>query len=223
MHIGIIGDIINSKKIKNRDEVQIKLKSILNSINDEYKDSIAANFIITLGDEFQGLLTSPEKLMEIIDKIRIEIYPIKIRFGIGIGEIVTEINKEMAIGADGPAYHIARKMIDDLKVSNKANSKISTSGNIKISLSNYNIIIELINSNLNLCELIEDRWSEKQRELISKIIYKKISQREVAEEIGITQSSVQRRLKSSGYYDYLNSRNTINRALAELWGEYCAD
>ena len=29
MHIGIIGDIINSKKIKNRDEVQIKLKSIL--------------------------------------------------------------------------------------------------------------------------------------------------------------------------------------------------
>ena len=39
----------------------------------------------------------------------------KLRFGIGVGEISTVINPEMALGADGPGYYNARKAIEDLK------------------------------------------------------------------------------------------------------------
>ena len=56
IYVAIIGDIIDSKKIKNRNEVQQKLKHVLSKINQSYDDIIAANFIISLGDEFQGLL-----------------------------------------------------------------------------------------------------------------------------------------------------------------------
>ncbi len=59
-----------------------------NSTND-----IASDFMITLGDEFQGLLTSGFHLVQIIDYIERSLFPIKLRFGVGIGEIHTEIKR----------------------------------------------------------------------------------------------------------------------------------
>ena len=56
MYFAIIGDIIASKTISNRSEVQNHLKRILDQVNEEYKSNIASRFSITLGDEFQGLL-----------------------------------------------------------------------------------------------------------------------------------------------------------------------
>ena len=71
--------------------------------------------MITLGDEFQGLLNNPAYAIEIVKYIQRELYPVKLRFGIGIGEISTEINQKAAIGADGPAFYAAREIINFLK------------------------------------------------------------------------------------------------------------
>ena len=57
-YIAIIGDIKNSKKIVDRGAIQEHLKKILDNINLKYSDCIASKFTITLGDEFQGLLTT---------------------------------------------------------------------------------------------------------------------------------------------------------------------
>ena len=51
--------------------------------------------MITLGDEFQGLLKNGSAAVFIIDKIEREMYPIKFRFGLGVGEITTDINSNM--------------------------------------------------------------------------------------------------------------------------------
>ncbi len=59
-------------------------------INTKYHSVIAAKFTITLGDEFQGLLSSPEVLMDIVDYIKVHLHPIKVRFGIGFGDMSTE-------------------------------------------------------------------------------------------------------------------------------------
>ena len=71
-YIAIIGDIKNSKNIKERNILQKKLDKILNEVNEIYSDSISSKFIITLGDEFQGLLHSGKNLMEIIYYIKKE-------------------------------------------------------------------------------------------------------------------------------------------------------
>ena len=119
--IAIIGDIIDSKKIdeNNRRVLQSKLSSILSEINEEYKEDIVSNFIITLGDEFQGLLNKSRYLLEIIEKIQFNISDVQFRFGLGIGKIYTDINREASIGSDGPAYHKARKSISVLKNNKK--------------------------------------------------------------------------------------------------------
>ena len=110
MYYAIIGDIKNSKEIDNRYEVQNKLKKILDDINLKYKADIKANFLITLGDEFQGLLNSPAFALEIVKYIQRELYPVKLRFGIGIGEISTAINQKAAIGADGRLFMLPERL-----------------------------------------------------------------------------------------------------------------
>ena len=217
MYVAIIGDIIHSKSILNRRNIQIKLKDVLEQINKEYIQEVSAKFIITLGDEFQGLLSSTNNILQIIDRIQFEMYPVRIRFGIGFGEIETEIIKDMAIGADGPAYHYAREMINYIKICEKG--KMFGSTNIMFKSDTHIDLITLINSSLQLCSYLERNWTDKQRILLKLMILKQKKQQEAATELGIEQSSVQRRLKAAGYYDYISVKASINTILRENWGE----
>lgn len=219
MYFAIIGDIVDSRKLINRSEVQDKLNQVLKDINIQYEENIAARFLVTLGDEFQGLLSNPKDLFQIIDKIKFEMYPVKIRFGVGIGTIDTSINREMALGADGPAYHYARNIIEEIKVLNKANSKSQYSTDIGVSSTYEPNLVSLINCNLSLCYFIEEKWTDKQRDLIKRIMFSNKTQREIAKELDLAQSSVQRRLKSSGYYNYIYVKKSLEEALMNLWGE----
>ena len=112
----IIGDMIDSKKIIDRKNTQIRLKKVLSEINNKYAKDIASKFTITLGDEFQGLLKSKNNIMNIIFDIEMEMSPISLRFGIGVGEISTEINFEYSSEIDGSSYHRARTMIEKLEI-----------------------------------------------------------------------------------------------------------
>ena len=218
MYYAIIGDIVHSREIssKHRSEVQNNLKLVLKEINSRYTGDISAKFIVTIGDEFQGLLHRPEHLLKIIDVIQFKLFPIRLRFGIGIGEITTEINREMALGADGPAYHNARSVIEFIKVSEKGKQNGSANVLIKASARELELMISLMNSSLQLCSFIEGKWTGKQRELIRKMIFEGMTQTEAAKELGIVQSSVQRRLKSAGYYDYSNARELIAQTLLRI-------
>lgn len=56
-YVAIIGDIIDSKNIEHRQEIQTKLLNTLDRINSKYSQSIVSKFKITLGDEFEGLMS----------------------------------------------------------------------------------------------------------------------------------------------------------------------
>lgn len=137
-YYAIIGDIKRSKKIENRCEIQEKLKKILDNVNSIYNNDISAKFLITLGDGFQGLLEITAPILEIIKYIQREIYPIKLRFGVGIGNVSTLINHEAAIGADGPAFYAAREMIEFLREQEKKLKK--QAADIQISVYEKNVL-----------------------------------------------------------------------------------
>ncbi|HHW45393.1 MAG TPA: hypothetical protein GXX17_00605 [Clostridiales bacterium] len=214
-YIAVIGDIINSKKIPNRNEVQNKLKAILKQINQKYGDDIESNFMITLGDEFQGLLNSGKNLIKIISEIEFAMFPIKIRFGIGIGAIETEINKEMPFGADGPAYHNARQMIEELKSRDKKYE--ANHSNIMICSQGNNAQADtLLNTILSLCSAIKAKWTPRQIEIISCYIESGKNQLRAAEKLGINQSSVNRSLNYSDFYTYEKAMDVVNSVLSEI-------
>ena len=113
--VAVIGDIKDSRHLENRKEVQTHMQTILEQVNEKYEEYIASRFLITLGDEFQGLLYTGENVLHIISEIRMQLYPVHLRFGIGFGQITTDIRAEMALGADGPGYYRAREAIERLK------------------------------------------------------------------------------------------------------------
>lgn len=214
-YIAIIGDIIESKKINNRFEIQGQLKKILDDVNEKYTDDIESKFMITLGDEFQGLMRSGESVIDIIEYIQIKMYPIQIRFGIGIGDIVTEINNLMPIGADGSAYHHARKMINNLKHVEKKNKKVDA--NIMISSDGNHADLELLlNTILSLCTSIKDKWTDRQREVTFDCLLNGDNQREVASRLEIGQPSVHKLLSKADYYSYKNAMDIISQALSNI-------
>jgi len=212
-YIAIIGDIIESKKIADRNEVQIKLRQKLRDINEKYKDDIASKFMITLGDEFQGLLKRGRDAMNIISEIELDMFPVKLRFGVGIGRIDTEINAEIPLGADGPAYHQARKMINLLK--DKEKHYKESYANIMIASESDRIDV-LLNAILSLSATLKNKWTKRQIEIINCYMNCGSNQYKTAEKLSITQSSVNKALDSASFYSYKKALDTVSMVLSEI-------
>lgn len=214
-YVAIIGDIKESKKIFDRNYVQNKLRNVLEDINKAYAKDISSKFIITLGDEFQGLLCSGANVMNIILELERKMYPVKIRFGVGVGGITTGINNEMAIGADGPGYYKARSAIEYLK--EKEKRKQTNPADIRIEVDGDNQVSEImINTILSLMTVIKEDWTDRQREIIWDMLEHQDSQASVAKRLNIKQPSVQKSLANGKYYAYKDAMEIIGEALAEI-------
>lgn len=214
-YIAIIGDIKQSKLIDNRNTVQEKLKKVLKEINKKYESDISSKFIITLGDEFQGLLCKGKNVMHIITDIERKMYPIKIRFGVGVGEITTAINSEMAIGADGPGYYKARDAIKYLKQNEKKRKTNISDIRIEVQGDNQASTM-MINTILSLLTVIKESWTDRQREIIWDMMEYQDSQIDVAKRFHIQQPAVQKNLANGKYYEYKEGIDTIGTALQEI-------
>lgn len=208
----IIGDIINSKKIDDREQVQTTFKKILHEINQKYATEIASQFTITLGDEFQGLLKNSNHVIKIITEIEMAIAPIKMRFGIGVGEVSTAINIESSSEIDGPAYHRARAMIEELVANERQYSKRKT--NILIASQDTNKEIDLLlNAILSVCTALKSKWTVRQWEVIETYLNNEENQYRAAEKLGIGQSSVSKALNAAEFASYKSAMDTVNAFL----------
>jgi len=214
-YIAVIGDIKDSKKINNRSEIQKKLRQVLDEINKKYDTDISSKFIITLGDEFQGLLCNGANTLQIISEIERKMYPIKIRYGVGVGAITTEVNKEMSLGADGPGYYKARDAIEYLKEDEKKNQTNAADIRFEVDSENQSTTI-MINTILSLLTAIKDLWSERQQEIVWDMLEHQDSQVDVANRLKIKQPAVQKSLAKAKYYAYKDALDTIGKALEEI-------
>ena len=113
-YLVIIGDMIGSRKVIDRSLVQKRLASQLALIN-QHTETLISPYTLTLGDEFQAVFQAPGGLFASLLSITDAIFPQEIRFAIAAGAITTVINREQAIGMDGPAFHRARDLIVELK------------------------------------------------------------------------------------------------------------
>lgn len=216
-YVAVIGDIVCSRTLRDRGEVQQKLWGVLQAVNERYEEDIASDFMITLGDEFQGLLKRGAITMDIVEEIEDRMYPVSIRFAIGVGEITTDIDRRLPLGADGPAYHNARRVMNELK---SAEKKPKSPGAYKMMASqgdNGGTDL-LLNSILMLCSVIKRDWSPRQREIISA--YRACGdQSRAADSLGITQSSVHKGLTNANYYSYQSALDTMAKAFSEIGGD----
>lgn len=107
----MICDIKNSKRISNREEVQYRLIDTLKEANRTFHASLACPFIITLGDEWQGLFKYPSNYTEVIDFFRSRLKEVEFYCGIGIGEVSIHDFELTVNQLDGPSFHNARQAV----------------------------------------------------------------------------------------------------------------
>ena len=117
-YMTMVCDIKKSHQLENREAVQYQIIDMLKEANGRFSDSIVAPFIITLGDEWQGLLKNRPNYSEILSFFHQKLGKIDFYCGIGVGE-VTINNFELTVNQlDGPSFHKARKAINLAKEQN---------------------------------------------------------------------------------------------------------
>lgn len=207
-YVGLIGDVVESKKIPFQERInfQENLQKDLEYFNELYKNQIAAKLTITLGDEFQGLFLEATPIFELITYLSVK-YPYKIRYGIGIGTLYTNIVEGQAIGSDGPVWWNARSSLQDLKkVTNKDNTVLIKGINDKS-------LEELLNISLTLSNFTS-KWTKTQKNLIEFIIrnYRltnNFKQIELAHKLDVPKSTISRLLNRSNYMIFAKLINVI--------------
>src|SRR3989449_8355603 len=116
VYVAAIADATASRLLPpaRRARLQAELRAALPDLNRRYRRALAARFAVTLGDELQGLLTSPAPVWDVAHFIRARFPDIAWVVACGRGPISTPL-AATAPEVDGPCFHEARAALDRAK------------------------------------------------------------------------------------------------------------
>lgn len=195
----IIADIKGSKKMKamERHEWQLFLKSAIVQINENWKEVVEAPFMITKGDEFQGVLNNTIEAHAIVIEFERLLTPLEMRYGIGLGSI-QKMGANIPIEMDGPAFHRANTALNAAK-KNKKHIHFN---------SGTNTLDMYINTLYGLIYAIKRKWSATTVSRYWK--YKELGTYEkVADIEGVTAQAVWDSLRNASAMDVIAAEETI--------------
>jgi hypothetical protein len=189
VYVAVIGDVIRSRRltVSVRRDVQRRLNSTLEALNSRYPRAVAAKFLITVGDEFQGLLRDASILPELIRVMELSLPDVDFRLGIGRGEVYTDLN-DYAIGMDGPAWHAARAAIEDAKTNRRLGGVFAGFGEDRD---------VILNGLARVLHHLRSRLTVKQRQLLEALLQAG-TQSEIALRSGITKQAVSKQARAAG-------------------------
>lgn len=190
MYIALIGDMVSSRELgfDKRRKAQRELEEVLDDINnhEHLSKHIISNFVITTGDEFQGLLSDEANPLMYVRFVKSRMENIvAFRFGVGRGELTTP-PKDIAVGMDGKCFYRAREAIEDAE---DEQLDVLTSG-YYIEGKNEKIYISpTINLLLKNFFYLHNRFTDRQRKIYDLRYSWGKSISDIQEEFGYSNSS----------------------------------
>lgn len=199
----LLGDVISSTRISDRDNFQQKLGESCREINASYAGDIYADFEILKGlDEIGGVLSNMSNSYEIITTLLDRLYPNSMRFALVFDYIDTALVTMDVAKMDGPAFHKASNIISGLKKSKQMFDMSIGDEILDITISGLIDIILVTKKN----------WSAKQHQIVME--HKKGNkQSEIAKKFGITQQAVSKTLKSSMWKEIKDREDDLKNIL----------
>jgi hypothetical protein len=190
--IALIADMARSRDLppSQRPAVQQRFQSLVAFINKKYRPAILSRFVITLGDEFQGLLRSGSSIPDLLWDIDARFSDRRLRVGFGFGVLYTPLQKE-AINIDGPALHFARAAIDTA-VEKRA------FGGVFLGFSDMD---QILNGFARVLWFQRSRLTATQLR-IAELLRERLSQPEIAHRLRITQQAVSKQSRALGWSAY---------------------
>ena len=184
-YCAIIGDINRSRDLPHRARVQRAFQRAIEQINAEFRDEIAADFVLTIGDEFQGLLLTAKEGYRLVRRFAELMEPVDFAFGLGIGPLSTPLKKGVALGMDGEAFHRARAALATAKEEKRC-----------LVLDIDHPSLPLANALLALMERDWARLTPRQKEIL-RLVAKYGNQSMVARKLRISQPAVSKSVSAS--------------------------
>ena len=173
----LIGDLVASRELDNRAEVQSRFQDAIAFLNRTVGDQLTAPLGLTAGDEVQGVTRRPQVFVDIITHTSESLAPVEVSWGVGFGDLATSLADDVA-GLDGPCFHRAREAVDLAK---KRSSVLAVRG------------IEepdgkLLSAIMNLIGSVRSAWTERQLEVVRKSRGK--MQKDVARSLKVEPSTI---------------------------------
>jgi len=200
----LVGDLIRSTTVSDRDKLQKQLIKGYEEINSLFKDDIYAPIKITKGDEIAAVLTKPNNLYNLADHLLERIHPQRMRFVFVKGKLTTSIETKDAAIIDGPGFNLADELLYQAK--KKRLDFVFRLGDP--------FFDRILNSLTNLIVEFKHGWTETQRRVIK--LYKELqNQEKVAKTLGVTQQNIAKILKNTNWKKIQEAEETINSILRD--------
>lgn len=202
-----MGDLVHSESSLPQELLHKHFNEAVATQNKAYEKYLTSPLTITLGDEFQAIVTTSEKAFEIARELRFQLLEqsIDCRFVIGLVEIRTPINAQNAWNMMGPGLGRARDKL------NKKKAEIF----YQFSFKEHPTMEQLLDGLATGLSVIEKQWTDKQRADILALLGGK-SATEVARLRKVTVHNIYK-IKSAGNFEpYLVQWHAISSALTEI-------
>ena len=203
----LMGDLVDSEGYADPEQLHAAFNAAIERQNVALAADMMSPLTITLGDEFQGLLTSLVAAAWTARQIRFDLLrqDIDCRFVIGLVDLKTPINAERAWNMMGPGFAAARERLGEKRAPSRYRFSLSQDPLLET-------MLEAIGASLTA---IERGWSKAQREDIIHLL-DGASVADVASARGVGIQNVYK-VRSAGDYDlYTTQWDAVRAALIEL-------
>lgn len=188
----MLGDLIDSRKVKARKEQELKMKQALDILGQDKGISFFSPPSTIKGiDEIGWALPGTDHLWETLQTFMFAIHPAQFRFAIVWNEIDKQAEGTAFSRLDGKAFHIAA----DAMVQRKK-------ATLPITFHTENITHDAaVTGLLNALVYFHYHWTEKENQLCQ--LYKKLGhQKQVADQLSMSQQAVSAGLQRASWHYY---------------------
>jgi hypothetical protein len=199
----MLGDVIASRKIEDKESFQRKLEKVCLKVNRNFAEDIYVDFKILKGiDEIEGVLLNIASVYKIMDTMLEQFYPNSMRFALVLDYIDTAVEGCEVSRMDGPAFHRASDLMKNMKGSRLM---------FRMSIGDE-IMDKTVAGEINLLFLLKKGWSTGQRRILRE--YRKTgTQNMAAKALGITQQAVSKALNRSMWKEISSIEDDLNYVL----------
>lgn len=205
-YCAVIGDLVGSKQLDRarRVEASDQLTALLEQWNDRF--DVAAPFVVSRGDEFEGLLHTTTHLPELLWDVA-ALDDVDVRLGFGIDEVFTDLPAATSDEVDGPAYHRARAAIDAAKASGHRGGDFDGFG------PPWDGALGAIARRLYATRR---DWTDSQRE-VAGLLRDGLEQVRIADKLGVTRQNISKHAAAAGWQLHADLDEALATLLAAAW------
>lgn len=210
--VALIADVADSRQVEDFPGRRDRLLAEL-SARHRRRGWSRFDYAVTAWDEFQGLLTRPQWLPEVVWDLWRAFQPLSLRVGVGFGEV--EFAADAADGrplneaVTGAAFYRAREALDQLDAPTHGMSRVR----VRVVAADP-VRAATCNAVLRLADALVQDITDRQWQVIDH--YEQAGkQTDVAAELGVSTSTVSRTLASARYREIRASLCELGEALGE--------